>query len=1739
MKQLNYSRVHILVALFTMCLFWQQTNAQQYSIVITGDFESKCILPNEGQYYIDELPHVMVACQGLDVNYTAFFSADGDDAVSWSWTVNGATSYSTSNNVAHVIWGNGENGELAVTVTTASGRVFTHYQYVRLIENPVAVAATVPTCTQDHLIYVCQGENVEFTDQSYAVGSDIVGYYWKSPYGEASTHSYTIENIVSDCEVIHRVYNNCGCYDEEVFAIIVLDGEPLRIDCYGTACEGSSVSYHATSPACNDYLWAIEGGTLISGQHTPDITVIWDNPQNGYGIISLDGTVCGGNACSNKMSIKVPIIQRDVPINGATSVCEGEAVIYSAPLYGSTSYEWTITPSIGYNLINNANQIEYIFSSPGTYHLFVKYKCDFLACGEFYSDTLTIEVKPRLTIAGDNEICITNPCSLSTTPNVTANWQIRNLANNQLVYSSTSPESQISTTFNSPGQYRVTAQNVGYCSEAEFFLTVKAAPPAPTLGDINSDNPTVACPNSAISLKSNPGNPMYSIIWEPSCSSATPTSVSGNDVTIAYASEVCDVYAYTYDRQLQCRSTGHYTQTVSPFALAPVSITSPITVCPGSRIKWTNANVPYQEDVIYEWKIEQEKQYCASIQGSIFENEVSLLISDFNTALTSPVSFEVYLYRTYCSGIKDTTTIQIIIDDLSNANLQIVPDDPICQYQEAIFNGSGCTTYNWNFSGDPTTYHGTNIGHTFNEAGLASITLSCNPYSYCNNNDYIPHVSITTMAYPAPPVVSLGYDGTYVYTVPSLNNTDYSFQWGHTSTNNSSVLAIPGVYTYSCIVTSNNYPNCPIELKRDVKPCDILKVVQVGDIDYCTGTISFKVIDPPCPIVWNLDGFSHGAPVYGGIFNEFITIPVREVGNLSITATAEEEPCRSGSLAFTVDFIPYFSFEKQCDKIIIHNNSKYLDGSKIATLYVNNTILTSFTVNQSTIIYPTNGGEDFSFTLEWYNGIHISCPLETVHIANTAGQIVSISSANTILPDQTCDNTAIELTATLPYPHTIMHSHWDFDDHNSCVDTIGNSVSHTFEHRQGDNPSSFYFVSITVTDENGCSSIGSFPIYSNPNVLKKESLHIQNGSIIVCPGSSRIIEYSANGIPPTPPVTFFWLNDGNTSYNYDNYHSVINTDDYSVIVTNDNYCETRATVNVPFLNKPIAIIIPQKYYYCSGETIELFGEPDNSGNYQYLWTITNLETNEISTYTTGNISFTAPYCTSQCDFLIQLTVTDANSLCSATADPVTISVLPTPDAPTIRISDDKYCIADPPVALVCDGPVWEIHWSNGSYGDIAYYYYPGYATAYYYDMTSGCRSNLAEINIPAAPDFDALLTGCYEICPKLLDEKLPVYGLLPVGQQFNWFWYFDGGNNHDEEYNSTTPIHLPLHGYDEYYLDINYFSDCFANSKPLILREDTICNCDGISITYDGKYYIENCELHYDMTVRVCNNSDINVCFSTLNPLFDNGNGIYLSYTDFSTLNLSPNDCDDFHIHLIVSELVPAAAFQLIDENCAKCDKIFGIDLKPLLDDLNVDCLQEVSIVELFQNNSLTDVSTMYYDFHFDFSSLFNNPRVIAVWSEPSSIVDYTFDGSHLFGLGALNLDNPKPTETICIYALICDEDKICIWYYCIPFDEIIPKARFDKPARNGASDKNGNISIDSTGPQLMPNPTTGEVNVIGTNDEVVEVLVMDMNGRKMATFDNTSNFNISTLSSGIYIVRVKTHHDNTDKVTYLKLVKK
>ena len=90
-----------------------------------------------------------------------------------------------------------------------------------------------------------------------------------------------------------------------------------------------------------------------------------------------------------------------------------------------------------------------------------------------------------------------------------------------------------------------------------------------------------------------------------------------------------------------------------------------------------------------------------------------------------------------------------------------------------------------------------------------------------------------------------------------------------------------------------------------------------------------------------------------------------------------------------------------------------------------------------------------------------------------------------------------------------------------------------------------------------------------------------------------------------------------------------------------------------------------------------------------------------------------------------------------------------------------------------------------------------------------------------------------------------------------------------------------------------------------------------------------------------------------------------------------------------------------------------------------------------------------------------------------------------------------------------------------------------------------GHQGIQTTGDtksiNLYPNPTNGDVSVVGTGDQALEILVMDMTGRQIATFANTSHFNISNLPSGIYIVNLKTRSttDSPDNGIYLRLIKK
>lgn len=122
----------------------------------------------------------------------------------------------------------------------------------------------------------------------------------------------------------------------------------------------------------------------------------------------------------------------------------------------------------------------------------------------------------------------------------------------------------------------------------------------------------------------------------------------------------------------------------------------------------------------------------------------------------------------------------------------------------------------------------------------------------------------------------------------------------------------------------------------------------------------------------------------------------------------------------------------------------------------------------------------------------------------------------------------------------------------------------------------------------------------------------------------------------------------------------------------------------------------------------------------------------------------------------------------------------------------------------------------------------------------------------------------------------------------------------------------------------------------------------------------------------------------------------------------------------------------------------------------------------------------------------------------------------------------------------VCNKDILCKYKYCIKADEIyslLQKLGYVHK-NTGNTDKTGALNNDNQ-PYLVPNPTHGIVSVAGHEGSIIDITVMDMNGRHIAAFYDNNSFDATGLPAGMYIVRV--NYKNTygkERVVYLKMIK-
>ena len=577
--------------------------------------------------------------------------------------------------------------------------------------------------------------------------------------------------------------------------------------------------------------------------------------------------------------------------------------------------------------------------------------------------------------------------------------------------------------------------------------------------------------------------------------------------------------------------------------------------------------------------------------------------------------------------------------------------------------------------------------------------------------------------------------------------------------------------------------------------------------------------------------------------------------------------------------------------------------------------------------------------------------------------------------------------------------------------------------------------------------------------------------------------------------------------------------------------------NVGFLNAPTARITGNTTY-CLGEEVELNGNTGSSNS--YTWTITGPSYSQ--TFTAPNITFTP---TQPGVYNVALDVTNTGSGCSKTAT-CTLTVHPQPAAPPISFYNNA-CIHTPPVYVHSTAsPVQSLLWSNGFHGSFAEYYRPGFLSAHYIDPATGCPSAKSTLFIPPAPNYDAMLTGCYKRCRQEIPDTLHIYNFYPYqfypapSDTIHWDWY---ENNIWSTGGNTSNANLPLNNFGSYYMETQYGNGCVSTSPPFTLEDEEPCPCDSIDIDLTTHCEIaEDCSLYYTMDILIHNNSSQPVTF----------NQLYNHATLFSqplAETITPGGSQLVHVSFDLPRdfSTPYVTFTLLNAGLG-CETSFTVYFDWY------ECVEEgCELVDDFEATFKPDLSTphqtSYFNVHLSLSS--NASNLQALWCDPPQLLNYYYsppvDVDALLMLNYAQLTQmAEAGEEICLHAIICDDGTPCHVIYCIPAEDILLEIPEDMRWSADSVTADNDTSVRrlqadtaipiAAKPYLAPNPARDEVTVMGiAPEEVAEINVLTMQGGQVAEYRNTHRFSVSRLAKSSYIVRVIT----IDKqVHYLKLVK-
>lgn len=195
------------------------------------------------------------------------------------------------------------------------------------------------------------------------------------------------------------------CYAEDEVTITLYDEDAPTPDIDGPTflCEGETGVYTASfppDPPIFSYQWTVPSGAqILSGQGTPEVTVLWQDAQEGEVCLAIE-TRCDED--ENCFEVTVETLPEFPLISGPSSICQGETATFYTPEFDpGDTFEWTVPSNVTILGGQGTNELEVAYAQPGEAEICVEVTN---VCGSIDNCTI-LQLYPTYLILFDTTIC--------------------------------------------------------------------------------------------------------------------------------------------------------------------------------------------------------------------------------------------------------------------------------------------------------------------------------------------------------------------------------------------------------------------------------------------------------------------------------------------------------------------------------------------------------------------------------------------------------------------------------------------------------------------------------------------------------------------------------------------------------------------------------------------------------------------------------------------------------------------------------------------------------------------------------------------------------------------------------------------------------------------------------------------------------------------------------------------------------------------------------------------------------------------------------------------------------------------------------------------------------------------------------------------------------------------------------------------------------------------------------------